>query len=73
MIKINRDVTPGTYSIDDIFDGLKHLPILMDVFETQNELDDVFSKTSVVVEEKDHYMFVKNKDATIVIGFDHLK
>jgi hypothetical protein len=73
MIKINRDVTPGTYSIDDIFDGLKHLPILMDVFETQNELDDVFSKTSVVVEEKDHYMFVKNEDATIVIGFDHLK
>ena len=73
MIKINRDVTPGTYSIGDIFDGLKHSPILMEVFETQNELDDVFSKTNVIVEEKDHYMFVKNEDATIVIGFDHLK
>ena len=73
MIKINRDVKLGTYCLDDIFDGLKHSPILMEVFKTKNELDDVFSKTSVIVEEKDHYMFVKNEDATIVIGHDHLK
>jgi len=73
MIKINRDITPGTYSLDDIFDGLKHSPILMEVFKTKNELDDVFSKINVIVEEKDHYMFVKNEDATIVIGFNHLK
>ena len=73
MIKINRDVKPGTYCLDDIFDGLKHSPILMEVFKTKNELDDVFSKTSVIVEEKDHYMFVKNEDGTIVIGHDHLK
>ena len=73
MIKINRDITPGTYSIDDIFDGLIHSAILMDVFKTKNELDDVFLKTNVIVEEKDHYMFVKNDDATIVIGSNHLK
>ena len=73
MIKINREITPGNYSLDDIFDGLKHSAVLIDVFKTQNELDDVFSKTNVIVEEKDHYMFVKNEDGTIVIGFDHLK
>ena len=73
MIKINRDIKPGTYSLDEIFDGLKHLPVLMEVFKTKNELDDVFSKTNVIVEEKDHYMFVKNDDGTIVIGYDHLK
>lgn len=73
MIKINRDVTPGIYSLGEIFDGLKHSSVLMDVFETPNELDDVFSKTNVIVEEKDHYMFVKNEDATIVIGLNHLK
>ena len=73
MIKINRDVTPGIYSLGEIFDGLKHSPVLMEVFETQTELDDVFSKTNVIVEEKDHYMFVKNDDAAIVIGFNHLK
>ena len=73
MIKINRDITPGTYFLDDIFDGLKHSAILMEVFKTKNELDDVFSKTNVIVEEKDHYMFVKNEDAAIVIGFNHLK
>ena len=73
MIKINRDVKPGTYSLNDIFDGLKHSTILMEVFKTKNEIDDVFSKINVIVEEKDHYMFVKNEDATIVIGHDHLK
>lgn len=73
MIKINRDITPGTYFLDDIFDGLRHSSILMGVFKTKNELDDVFSKTNVIVEDNDHYMFVKNEDATIVIGFRHLK
>lgn len=73
MIKINREVKPGTYSLGDIFDGLKKSSILLHVFKTQNELDDVFSKTNVIVEEKDHYMFVKNNDATIVIGLEHLQ
>lgn len=73
MIKVNRDIKSGIYSLDEIFNGLKNSSVLMDVFKTQNELDDVFSKTSVIVEEKDHYMFVKNEDATIVIGFNHLK
>jgi len=73
MIQINRDKTPGSYFLDDIFDGLNNSSILMEVFKTKNELDDVFSKTNVIVEEKDHYMFVKNEDATIVIGLNHLK
>jgi hypothetical protein len=73
MIKINREIRPGTYFLDDIFDGLRHSSILMEVFKTKNELDDVFIKTNVIVEEKDHYMFVKNEDATIVIGLNHLK
>ena len=73
MIKINREVKPGTYSLGDIFDGLKKSSILLHVFKTQNELDDVFSKTNVIIEEKDHYMFVKNNDATIVIGLEHLQ
>ncbi|HSB82994.1 MAG TPA: hypothetical protein VLD64_00715 [Nitrosarchaeum sp.] len=73
MIKINRDIVPGNYSLDDIFDGLKNSPILIEVFKSQDELDEVFSKTNVIVEEKDHYMFVKNEDGTIFIGFGHLK
>ena len=73
MIKINREAKPGTYTLDHLFCGLKEAPVLMQVFGSKNELDDVFSKTNVVVEEEDHYMFVKNEDGTIVIGFDHLK
>jgi hypothetical protein len=73
MIKINRNITPGDYSLAEIFDGLKEISILMKVFKTKEELDDVFLKTKVIVEESDHYMYVKNDDASIVIGFRHLQ
>ena len=72
MIKINRNITPGDYSLSDIFDGLQEVDILAKVFKTKEELDDVFLKTKVIVEESDHYMYVKNDDATVVIGFKHL-
>ncbi|HKC79258.1 MAG TPA: hypothetical protein VKB83_04125 [Nitrosopumilaceae archaeon] len=73
MIKINRNITPGDYSLAEIFNGLKEVSILMKVFKTKEELDDVFLKTKVIVEESDHYMYVKNDDASVVIGFSHLK
>jgi hypothetical protein len=73
MIKINRDISPGNYSLVEIFDGLQEVNILTKVFKTKEEIDDVFLKTKVIVEDSDHYMYVKNDDATIVIGFKHLK
>lgn len=73
MIKINRNITPGNYSLAEIFDGLKEASVLTRVFKTKEELDDVFLKTKVIVEESDHYMYVKNDDASIVIGFRHLQ
>jgi hypothetical protein len=73
MIKINRNATPGSYTLAEIFDGLIEVPILSKVFKTKKELDNVFSKTRVIVEESDHYMYVKNDDASIIIGIKHLK
>jgi hypothetical protein len=73
MIKINRNVTPGSYTLAEIFEGLIEVPILSKVFKTKKELDDVFSKTRVIIEESDHYMYVKNDDASIIIGIKHLK
>ena len=72
MIKINRNITPGDYLLAEIFDGLQEVDILTKVFKTKEELEDVFLKTKVIVEESDHYMYVKNDDASIVIGFRHL-
>lgn len=72
-IKINRDVNPGTYDIEDIFDGLKDTEILKNIFDSNKEIDDVFFNTKVVVDTDSHYMHVKNEDATIVIGLNHLK
>jgi len=73
MIKINRNIAPGDYSLAEIFDGLQEADILTQVFKTKEELDDVFLKTKVIVEESDHYMYVKNDDASVVIGFRHLQ
>ncbi|MDE1830093.1 MAG: hypothetical protein KGI25_07205 [Thaumarchaeota archaeon] len=72
-IKINRDVTPGTYAIGDIFVGLKDAEILQKIFGTEKELDDVFLNTKLVVDTNNHYMHVKNEDATIVVAQNHLK
>jgi len=73
MIKINRDVKPGTYAISEIFDGLRQTEIIKKIFKTRKELDLVFSKINVIVEEKDHYMYVKNEDGSIVVGLEHLQ
>src|SRR5436309_1077113 len=72
LIKINRDLGEGTFSLEEIFQGLKDAEILLRVFKTKKELDDVFSKTKVIVDIHSHYMHVKNEDASIVIGLDHL-
>ncbi len=73
MIKINRDVKPGTYAISVIFDGLRQSEIIKQIFKTRKELDQVFLKINVIVEEKDHYMYVKNEDGSIVVGLEHLQ
>lgn len=73
MIKIIRDVNPGTYAIEDVFVGLKQAEILQEVFGTKTEIDDVFLNTKLVVDTHDHYMHVKNEDATIVVAQQHLK
>jgi len=73
MIKINRDVKPGTYAISEIFDGLRQSDIIKQIFKTRKELDQVFLKINVIVEEKDHYMYVKNEDGSIVVGLEHLQ
>jgi len=72
-IKINRTLQDGIYQLEEIFEGLKEAEVLLQLFGTTKELDDVFSKTKVMVDEHGHYMHVTNDDATIVIGTEHLK
>ncbi len=73
QIKVNHDVENGTYSIEEIFVNLKNTEILLKIFETRENLDDVFENISVIVNEKTHYMHVQNDDASIVIGKNHLQ
>ncbi len=71
--KVNNDVENGVYSIEEIFVNLKNTEILLKVFETRENLEDVFENISVIVNDSAHYMHVQNEDATIVIGKNHLK
>ena len=64
---------PGTYALSEIFDGLMQSEIMRQIFKTKKELDEVFSNISVIVEEKDHYMYVKNEDGSVIVGLDHLQ
>ena len=73
QIKVNRDLQDGHYNLEDIFENLKSVEILLKVFKSKDDLDDVFEKTVVIVDGSSHYMHVKNEDASIVVGKDHLK
>ena len=73
QIKVNRDLQDGHYSLEDIFENLKSVEILLKVFKSKDDLDDVFERTVVIVDGSSHYMHVKNEDASIVVGKDHLK
>jgi len=73
QIKVNRDLQDGIYNLEDIFVNLKTVEILLKVFKSKEALADVFEKTVVIVDGSSHYMHVKNEDAAIVVGRDHLK
>ena len=73
QIKVNRDLQDGHYRLEDIFENLKSVEILLKVFKSKEHLDDVFERTVVIVDGSSHYMHVKNEDASIVVGKDHLK
>ena len=73
QIKVNRDLQDGHYRLEDIFENLKSVEILLKVFKSKEYLDDVFERTVVIVDGSSHYMHVKNEDASIVVGKDHLK
>lgn len=73
QIKVNRDLHDGHYQLEDIFENLKSVEILLKLFQSKENLDDVFEKTVVIVDGSSHYMHVKNEDASIVVGKDHLK
>src|SRR2546425_12557708 len=73
LVKINRDIGEGTFRLDELFTGIKDAEILLRVFETKEDINDVSSRTTVTVQIQSHYMHVNTEDATLVIGLDHLK
>ena len=72
MIQIKRRLKPGHYKITDIFIDLKSMPILSDIFRSQQEIEHVFANTRVIIVDRHHEMSVDNQDGSISIGVKHL-
>ena len=45
MIQINRNKDNGQYKISDVFPDISRNPILLELFETSQEAEDVLSHT----------------------------
>ena len=73
MTPINRQVSPGHYKLPDIFPNIKRIPILMEIFESDAEIEDVLARTTVIISDKPRYMKVDNDDGSILIGFNHIR
>ncbi|MBU0987752.1 MAG: hypothetical protein KKH68_10930 [Proteobacteria bacterium] len=73
MIQINRWLKPGHYTIADIFPDLINMPILSEIFRSQQEIENVFANTKVIIVNQRHEMSVANQDGTISIGLSYIQ
>jgi len=73
MIQIIRDLKPGEYKISDVFPDIRQVPVLSEIFQNEQEIDDVLKKTRVILTDKRRYMAVDNTDASIYIALRHLQ
>ena len=73
MIQISRRLSIGQYRLSDIFPDIKQNPILLEIFGTTAEVEDVLSKTMVIISDKPRYMKVDNDNGAILIGQNHIQ
>ena len=73
MIQINRQLPYGHYKLSDIFPDIKQNPILLEIFNTPAEREDVLSNTRIIISDKPRYMKVDNDDGSILIGQNHIR
>ncbi len=73
MIKPNRDLTINIYNIKDVFYGLEEEEILHKVYGSRDKLEKVLDDLKIKISNYQYYMYVDDKDRSIVIGLKHLK
>jgi len=73
LFRVNRNLDAGSFKISDIFPGFHRNPILLEIFDNPEEVNEVWKSTAVKIIERRTYMFVDNEDGSISIGISHLK
>lgn len=73
MIELNRTVDHGEYRLADIFPDIQQHAFLLEIFETEEEKEDILRKTVVLISDQPHYMKVDNDQGSILINPDHLR
>ncbi len=69
---INRDLHEGIYDITQVFRGLEELKILQHAYGGKESLVSVLSRVKTKIVNSDHYMYVDDNDACIIVGLKHL-
>ena len=72
MIQIIRDLPAGVCRISDVFPDIRNIAVLSEIFDGDQEIDDVLANTKVILTDKRRYMAVDNRDASIYIALKHL-
>lgn len=73
MVRINRKLEPGRYKIPDAFPDIGEDPMILEIFGSREEVDDVLGSISMKLVDVPHYMNVDNNDGTINVGLGHLR
>lgn len=73
LVRANTNISLGIYRIDEVFEGLSNIKILEEVYGSRDRLNAVLNSLKVKVVDEDCYMYVDDKDASIVVSLKHLK
>lgn len=73
ILPVNRKLGIGSYRISEIFPDFHRNPILLEIFDGPEEVEEVLKGTEVRIIDRRTYMFVDNEDGSISIGVSHLE
>jgi len=72
-ISVDRTLEPGKHKITAAFPDLGEDPMMVEIFGSQDAVDDVLGTVSLNLVDQPHYMNVNNNDGTINVGLGHLR
>jgi len=71
--KVNRELRAGKYRLRDVFSGLEGVKPLQRCIGNNGRLGKILEETYVTLTNKPEYMYINDKDGSLIVGLDYLK